>query len=69
MEQDNTFSVVGAYDTDGKDYDMNYGQNAEERSKAEENIKQVKVPRIDPVVGDNGGVIQHWKNGCYHRET
>ncbi|CAF3548466.1 unnamed protein product [Rotaria socialis] len=69
MEQDNAFSVVGAYDTDGKDYDMNYGQNAEERSKAEENIKQVKVPRIDPVVGDNGGVIQHWKNGCYHRET
>jgi uncharacterized protein YjlB len=41
MEQDNAFSVVGAYGTDGKDYDMNYGKNAEERSKAEENIKQV----------------------------
>ncbi|CAF3803090.1 unnamed protein product [Rotaria sp. Silwood1] len=38
--QDNDFAVVGAYDIDGKNYDMNYGKNAEERRKAEENIKQ-----------------------------
>ena len=42
MGQDSYFGVVGAYDLDGKNYDMNYGRDLEERRKAEENIKQVK---------------------------
>jgi uncharacterized protein YjlB len=42
MGQDSNFGVVGAYDLDGKNYDMNYGKDAEERRKAEENMKQVK---------------------------
>ncbi|CAF1254076.1 unnamed protein product [Rotaria sp. Silwood1] len=67
--QDNDFAVVGAYDIDGKNYDMNYGKNAEERRKAEENIKQVRIPRMDPIVGENGGIIQHWKKDCCHQET
>ncbi|CAF3903280.1 unnamed protein product, partial [Rotaria sp. Silwood1] len=54
---------------DGKNYDMNYGKNAEERRKAEENIKQVRIPRMDPIVGENGGIIQHWKKDCCHQET
>lgn len=42
LGQSDDFSVVGAYDLDGKSYDMNYGKNAEERRKADANIKQVK---------------------------
>lgn len=61
FEQDSDFAVVGAYDLDGKNYDMNYGKNAEERQRAEENMKQVKIPRLDPVLGDKGGLNQHWK--------
>lgn len=41
LGQDSNFAVVGAYDLDGKNYDMNYGKDAEERRKAEENMKQV----------------------------
>ena len=44
MGQDSNFAVVGAYDLDGKSYDMNYGKDAEERRKAEENMKQVNNP-------------------------
>ena len=43
MGQDSNFGVVGAYDLDGKSYDMNYGKDAVERCKAEENMKQVKL--------------------------
>ena len=41
MGEDDGFGVVGAYDSDGKNYDMNYGKNAEERGQAEENMKKV----------------------------
>ena len=40
--QDGDFGVVGAYDIDGKAYDMNYGKDADERRQAEANMKQVK---------------------------
>lgn len=69
LGQDSDFGVVGAYDLDGKNYDMNYGKNTEERRKAEENIKQVRIPRLDPVTGEIGGVIQYWKNTVRHDET
>ena len=39
--QDADFAVVGAYDIDGKTYDMNYGKDADERRRAEANMKQV----------------------------
>ena len=40
--QDAQFAVVGAYDLDGKSYDMNYGKDADERRQAEENMRQVR---------------------------
>jgi uncharacterized protein YjlB len=43
MGQDTQFAVVGAYDIDGKNYDMNYGNDAEERRQAEENMRQVEI--------------------------
>jgi uncharacterized protein YjlB len=52
------FRCVGAY-PDGKDYDMNYGK-AEERPKAEENIKNVPLPDSDPVFGISGPMIKEW---------
>ena len=42
LGQDSQFGVVGAYDLDGKTYDMNYGKNANERHQAEENMKKVR---------------------------
>ncbi|CAF3806889.1 unnamed protein product [Adineta steineri] len=69
MGQDSEFGVVGAYDLDGKSYDMNYGKDAEERRKAEENMKKVQVPRMDPVVGKkNGGVIEFWQKNTHQNE-
>lgn len=68
LGQDADFAVVGAYDLDGKSYDMNYGKDAEERRKAEENMKQVKVPRMDPVVGANDGLNQYWKKHNHHED-
>ena len=41
MGQDSDFGVVGAYDLDGQSYDMNYGKDAAERKKAEENMAKV----------------------------
>ncbi|CAF0885261.1 unnamed protein product [Adineta ricciae] len=67
--QDSAFAVVGAYDLDGRSYDMNYGKDAEERRKAEDNMKKVEVPRMDPVVGESGGLIQYWKKNTPHQET
>lgn len=52
------FSVVGAY-PDGMDYDLNNGETGE-RPKADENIRNVKIPATDPVYGDSGPLIEHW---------
>lgn len=43
--QDADFGVVGAYDLDRKSYDMNYGKDADERRKAEENMRKVSIER------------------------
>lgn len=43
MEQDAQFAVVGAYDLGGQSYDMNYGKDADERRRAEENMRQVGI--------------------------
>lgn len=59
LEASKDFSVVGAY-PDGIDYDLNKGEDGE-RPKADENILRVKLPATDPVYGDVGPVIEHWK--------
>ena len=61
LGDDNQFGVVGAYDFDGDTYDMNYGKDANERRQAEENIKRVKTPARDPVLGEADGLVCRWK--------
>ena len=52
------FAVIGAYH-DGKDYDINTGEEGE-RPKADENIMQVPLPETDPVLGTDGGITALW---------
>jgi len=53
------FQVVGAYPENGPDWDMRRGRPGE-RSEAEENIRQVPLPSLDPVYGASGPVKVHW---------
>jgi uncharacterized protein YjlB len=53
------FGVVGAY-PEGQEMDMNYGK-ASERGRAIENIEHLGLPRMDPVFGENGPLIEKWK--------
>jgi uncharacterized protein YjlB len=39
--------------------DMNYGK-ASERDRAIENIAQLALPKMDPVYGENGPLIEKW---------
>jgi uncharacterized protein YjlB len=52
------FGVVGAY-PDGQEMDMNYGK-ASERARAIENIAGLALPKMDPVFGENGPLIEKW---------
>lgn len=52
------FLVVGAY-PEGQQWDMNYGDPGE-RPQADRNIKQVSLPEMDPVYGENGPLMEHW---------
>jgi len=52
------FAVVGAY-PEGQEPDMCYGR-PEERPEADENIKRVPKPKIDPVYGSNGPLLDQW---------
>lgn len=52
------FRVVGAY-PDDQPWDMNYGKEGE-RPAANRNIAVVKLPRKDPVFGDQGPVKEKW---------
>jgi uncharacterized protein YjlB len=53
------FKCIGAYPFD-VDYDMNYGK-AEEFYKAIEAIKQVGLPKKDPIFGEHGLLFNYWK--------
>ncbi len=53
------FRVVGAYPA-GQSWDMNYGKEGE-RPEADENIKKVPFPAMDPVYGKSGPLHEHWK--------
>lgn len=53
------FKCIGAYPFD-VGYDMNYGK-AEEYSKAIEAIKQVGLPKKDPIFGDHGLLFNYWQ--------
>jgi uncharacterized protein YjlB len=53
------FGVVGAY-PEGQEMDMNYGK-PNERPRAIENITHVTLPKMDPVFGENGPLIEKWR--------
>jgi uncharacterized protein YjlB len=59
IESSPDFYCVGAY-PDGQMYDMNYGKPSERRN-AEINIKNVPLPRLDPVFGSNGPMHNLWR--------
>lgn len=53
------FLVVGAYPPGGH-ADMLYG-TADERPAADDRIAQVPLPKSDPVGGQGGPVLEHWR--------
>ena len=53
------FAVVGAYPR-GQDYDMNYGKPSE-RPRADENIAREPLPQTDPIFGEDGPLLKHWR--------
>lgn len=53
------FGVVGAYPY-GQDWDMNYGKRGE-RPRTDENIARVSLPKMDPVYGTAGPLIDKWR--------
>jgi uncharacterized protein YjlB len=59
LEASADFGVVGAY-PDGRDYDVLRGE-AGDRPKADENIAVVPLPKTDPLLGREGGLLHHWK--------
>jgi uncharacterized protein YjlB len=53
------FGVVGAYPK-RQDWDMNYGK-PEERRRADKNLARVALPKMDPVFGESGPLLEKWK--------
>jgi uncharacterized protein YjlB len=53
------FLVLGAY-AGGRDWDIKRGV-AGERPEADENIRQVPMPKCDPVMGEEGPLRQLWQ--------
>ena len=54
------FEMVGAYPA-GYRWDMKYGKSQAEKHEAEANIRKVEVPTQDPVHGNEGPLLKHWK--------
>ncbi len=57
--QSSDFRVVGAYPA-GTSPDMKYGE-AGERPRADENIARVARPKLDPVHGVHGPLVELWR--------
>ena len=52
--------VIGAYPSDCADWDLCRGESAD-RSQTPASIQSVPLPSSDPVLGQAGGIITHWK--------
>jgi uncharacterized protein YjlB len=59
LGKENDLKCIGAY-PNGKDYDMNYGEEGE-RPRTDKNIKKVRLPKKDPVFGNDGILMKYWK--------
>ncbi|MBM7587045.1 uncharacterized protein YjlB [Bacillus pakistanensis] len=53
------FSVVGAY-PDGMDHNLKVGE-PNERPQVEKDIERVPSPKTDPVLGNDGPLLNYWK--------
>ena len=51
--------VIGAYPSDCTDWDLCRGETAD-RASILASIKSVPLPSTDPVLGDTGGIVEHW---------
>ena len=59
IDSGDNFAVVGAY-PENQSWDMNYGKK-NEKEMARINIDKVKLPKADPVFGENGKMFKYWK--------
>ena len=59
LDQSPDFRCVGAYPA-GQSPDMQYGKPGE-RPLADKNIRSVSLPKIDPVFGNNGPLLEIWE--------
>lgn len=57
IESSSDFQVIGAY-PDSRSFDLKTGK-AEEREEAIQNIKEVPLPKADPLFGDNT-IFNYW---------
>jgi uncharacterized protein YjlB len=53
------FQVIGAYPLGQENYDLRTGEEGE-RPEALENIRNVPLPEADPLVGEEGPLLQRW---------
>lgn len=53
------FAIIGAY-PEGQDWNMCYGKRSE-RPEADRQIAQVPLPKMDPVFGEGGPLLNCWK--------
>jgi uncharacterized protein YjlB len=53
------FSVVGAYPCGQESYDLRTGEGGE-RPEVLENIRNVPLPKSDPLFGEKGLLLQRW---------
>lgn len=53
------FAVVGAYPRGQEDYDLRTGEEGE-RPEVLENIRNVPLPMVDPLFGEDGPLLQRW---------
>jgi uncharacterized protein YjlB len=52
--------VIGAYPSDCANWDLCRGES-EDASQAKASIQSVPLPSTDPVLGQSGGILDHWK--------
>lgn len=60
VKRDGLVLPAGVAYPEGQDWDMNTGKLGE-RLQAERNIAQVPIPASDPVYGDAGPLVEHWR--------
>lgn len=53
------FEIVGAYPSNGENFDMQYG-DASDYEAIKENISNVERPLTDPVTGNPGDMDEYW---------